>query len=117
MRDCKRNQRRIWYATYLGTAERIVDGVRTGQNEPQYSSPTPAKAAVAAFRGESDVEMFGSDIQFSCTMTSVRRLPIDEYSQVWIDKSPADGAANYIVKRAAFGLNQHVWALEKVTGT
>lgn len=117
MRDCKRNQRDIWYAAYLGTAERVVNGVRTGQNDPQYADPVHERAAVASFRGEADVEMFGSDIQYSCTMTSVRRLPIDEYALVWIGKSPADGAANYVVKRAAFGLNQHVWALAKVTGT
>lgn len=106
----------MWYATYLGEEEITIDGVKTGQTARQYSDPVLAHIAVSACAGEAEVGLLGSELDFTRTMTSTQRLPINEYSQVWIDKTPADGGANYEVKRAAFGLNQHVWALKRIVG-
>ena len=117
MRDLRRNQQTIWYATYLGKAEKLTpQGIPTGQQEPQYAEPVSAKVSISASRGSAEVEMLGKDVEYDRTITTVQALPIDEYSKVWIDKTPADGDANYTVQRKAPNLNQHVWALKKVVG-
>lgn len=117
MRDCVANQVPVWVSRYLGNEEIVSDdGLPTGQTRRKYSEPEKIYIAVATCSGDSDVSFFGKELSYDRTMTSTDKHGIDEFSLIWIDKSPADGEANYTVERAAYGLNQHVWALKKVVG-
>lgn len=115
MRNLKRNQVPFWYSLYLTKEEILKDGVKTGQYKEVYSDPIEAMASISSTTGGSDVELFGTAVTYDRIISSVEPLPIDEYSRIWIDKDPATGAAaDYKVKRVAPGLDQHLWAVEKV---
>ena len=107
----------IYYAAYLGKSEKLTpDGTPTGQKDLHYADPVQTRASLASAKGATDIELFGTAVEYDRTMTTVQDIPMDEYSKVWIDKPPADGDANYTVQRKAPNLNQHVWALKKVVG-
>lgn len=115
MRDARRNQVYFWYSRYLGKEPVLKNGFETGQNRERYSKPTQARARISSATGESEVELFGASVRYDRIISTVQNLPIDEYSRLWIDCDPATGAGpDYRVKRVAKGLNQHLWAIEKV---
>lgn len=94
----------------------MVNGFDTGQYQESYSEPVMARARISSVAGESEVEMFGASVQYDRIISSVQNLPIDEYSRLWIDSDPVSGEEyDYKVKRAARGLNHHLWAIEKVS--
>lgn len=117
MRDCRRNQRKIWYSLYQGKEKVLKDGLETGQHKEIYSDPVCVYVCVSAATGTAETALFGAAISYDRILSTVKDLPIDEYSRVWIDVAPNDKADNfdYKVKRVAKGLNQHLWAVEKVT--
>jgi len=115
MRDLKRNQIPFWYSLYLRKEPVLQDGFETGQYKEVYSEPVMAWARISSSTGESDVEMFGAAVQYDRVISTVQKLPIDEYSHLWIESDPNTGAKyDYKVKRVAQGLNQNLWAIEKV---
>lgn len=115
MRDLARNQIIFWYSLYLGKEPVLKNGFETGQYTDAYTDPVAVKARISSATGENEVEMFGTAIQYDRVISSVQNLPIDEYSRLWIDSDPSEGADyDYRVKRVAKGLNQHLWAIEKV---
>nr|DAI55739.1 MAG TPA: hypothetical protein [Caudoviricetes sp.] len=114
MRNLQRNQRPLWYAPYLGKTEIVVNGTKTGQYASDYGEPELIYASLATNKGAADAEQFGAALQYDTVMTSVTPYTLNEYSKIWIDCSPADSDANYICIRAAKGLDQHVWALQRV---
>ena len=118
MRDLRRNQVPFWYSLYEGKDAILKDGFETGQYKEKYSEPVQAIARISSATGESDVEMFGAAISYDRIITTVQDLPINEFSRLWVDVDP-DASKNgedynYKVKRVARGLNQHLWAIEKV---
>lgn len=117
MRDLHRNQVPFWYSLYSSKEPVLKDGFKTGQYKEGYTEPVKAYARISSATGESEAEMFGADIKYDKIISSVQNLPIDEYSRLWIDTDPTTGAGHdYKVKRVAKGLDQHLWAIEKVTG-
>ena len=115
MRDLIRNQVPFWYSLYLGKEPVLVDGFETGQYKERYSEPVRGMARISSVTGESEAEMFGASVQYDRLISTVQNLPIDEYSRLWVDSDPATGAEfDYKVKRVSKGLNQHLWAIEKV---
>lgn len=115
MRDLKRNQRSFWYSRYSSKEPVFKNGFKTGQYTSGYTKPVKAEACISPATGDSDVEMFGTDIQYDRVISSVQSLPIDEFSRLWIEADPTTGAEfDYKVKRVAKGLNQHLWAIERV---
>ena len=115
MRDCLRNQRKIWYSLFIEKQPVLEDGYETGQYENVYSDPSPVWVSVTSATGGSEAELFGASVQYDRVISTVQNLPIDEYSRLWIDSDPnAGGEPDYKVKRAAKGLSQHLWAIEKV---
>lgn len=118
MRNLIRNQVPFWYSLYLGKEDVLKDGFKTGQNKENYSEPVQALASISSAKGGSEVELFGTSVQYDRVISSVEDLPLDEYSRIWIDTAPNEKADNYDykVKRVAKGLSQHLWAIEKVVG-
>lgn len=114
MRDLKKNQIGIWYSLYSDKEPVLRDGFETGQYKKGYSEPVFVKVSVSPSTGASEAELFGTSVQYDRVISSVQNLPINEYSRLWVEKTPADGEHDYTVKRVAAGLNQNLWAIAKV---
>lgn len=124
MRTLRRNQKKLWYASYTGDNP-ITDenGDFTGDTAPEYSTPVAFYANASAARGTSQDEVFGKNLIYSrsivtCDMT----LPIDEHSLIWIEKEPvkkSDGtfdyeSADYSVVQVAKNINSVAYAVSKL---
>lgn len=137
MRSLKKNQKKLFYATYDGqitlyerneNGEIIYDeidgesfpreiGTKAGYNKPVYFS-----ASVSSGKGSAQEEVFGTDVDFTRTIsTTDLSLPIDELSLIWIDSKPkylADGtvdpeSADYkVAAKPAKGLNSLMIAIK-----
>ena len=114
MRDLRKNQVSIWYALYERKEPVKKNGHETGQYTEIFSDPVQVWISVAPATGASEAELFGASVQYDRVLSSVRPLPIDEYSRLWVEKTPTDGDHDYVVKRVAKGLNQNLWAIAKV---
>lgn len=131
MRCMDRNKSKLWYALYLGNDEIIDDdGNRTGQYGPSYGKPKSLKANISAAKGDASTRQFGEDESYDKVIVHHNpRLEIDEYSVLWIDRTPVlDRAGNlaldmdgseitphdYIVKRVARSINSVSIAISKV---
>ena len=121
MRTMKRNKRKMYYSLYLGKFE-ITDrnGDLTGEKEDEYSVPVEFKANISPNKGESSIEPFGVDINYSRVICTNEDLPIDEHTLIWLETEPPDkvndgATADYIVVRKADSLNSTLFAVRKRT--
>lgn len=104
MRDCKKNQQELYYATY---SDQIIEYYRDsdgniiydeidGEFIPRikceragYTNPVPFDFETSAGKGTAQTEVFGSDVDFTRTIsTTDMSIPIDELSLVWIEHEP-----------------------------
>lgn len=115
MRGLIRNTKPISYALYQGQTEILdINGNRTGEYTPSYSTPVTVRMNVAPANGIADWNPFGIDTPYTLVaMTFDLKSPISETSRVWVDKS-TDEAPNYVVTRVARSLNNIVYALLEV---
>lgn len=123
MRDLKKNNRKMYYATYTGKKP-ILDssGDETGDYDSTYSAPEVFYANLSPGKGSAQAAVFGTDIDFTRSIsTTDMNLPITETSLVWYETEPVlldDGkadptSANYeVVAPPADGLNELVIALK-----
>lgn len=104
MRDCKKNQQRLWYSTYADQITiykrdengNIVYMEVDGENIPViigeragYNNPVSFDFETSAGKGTAQTEVFGSDVDFTRTIsTTDMSIPIDELSLVWIEHEP-----------------------------
>lgn len=134
MRDLKRNQRKLYYATFIEKQPIYkkddngnvvyLDGepVETGQYTNGYSNPKELEISTSANKGSSEIDLFGTSLQYDRTLSTTNiDLDIDEYSVLWVDCKPVikeDGTTDtpfdYKVKKVAPSLNQLVIAISKV---
>ena len=119
MRALERNKQPIYFANYTGRS--VItdeDGLETGEYELTYTTPTGANVNVSASRGEANLDLFGTDLNYSNTIVSDKDLGIDENSILWIGKDAYQGSAvtphNYIVVSVAKSFNSVVYAVRKV---
>ena len=124
MFDLPENQVEFWYQCYEGEDYELdEDGRRTGDKIPIYSNPEKSKAFISANTGNAMDSPFGNDIVYDKAISTVKKLPIDENTRLFIDRVPvlnADGATDtkpdcecVCVKN---GLVQNVWAIRKIKG-
>lgn len=118
MRDLKRNQRVIHYATVVGT-EPIMDeyGNDTLEVRILYGSPTLLRCNVSANMGQEAVEVFGSQTEYSRTISLAGyKCPLVEGCRVWFGIAPDAQATNhnYVVARVADSKNGFLVALREV---
>ena len=138
MRNLKKNQQRLQYATYLNqitiyerdeNGEIIYDEIdgelipRIKSEQAGYNSPVSFYANISAAKGTSDSEVFGVSLDYTKTIsTSDMTLPISETSLIWFETEPRyneDGAvdsssADYAVVAVARSLNNVVYAIKKL---
>lgn len=124
LKDLRDNQVYFWYQTYEGKADELdSDGNKTGYKQPKYSNPVRVLARISPNSGNSEDSPFGKDIVYDKSISTVKDLPIDEFSKLFIDIEPvlnADGSTNtepdYACVCPKHDLQQHVWAIKKIKG-
>lgn len=119
MRDLTRNKRKLWYATKVG-GNPILDeyGNDTLEVEEVFSSPLYLRANVSANVGQEAVEVFGSQTEYSRTVSIAgAECPLVEGCRVWFGIEPDAQSANYnyTVSRVADSKNGYLVALREVT--
>jgi len=120
LRNLKKNTKKLWYSNYSGKIP-ILDenGDKTGDYESGYTVPISFLATLSASRGNAYADMFGTNIDYTRTLSTVEKLPIREESLIWVNE-PAmnpDGtvdseSADYSVTGIAEGLVGVVIALK-----
>lgn len=124
MFDLPENQVEFWYQCYEGEDYELdEDGRRTGDKIPIYSNPVKSKAFISANTGNAMDSPFGNDIVYDKAISTVKKLPIDENTRLFIDRVPvlnADGSTDtkpdYECVCVKNGLVQNVWAIRKIKG-
>jgi len=130
MRSLEINKTKIYYALYLGMQPIYDDeGNDTGEKRSTYGLPVDVRIRVAPNKGEAQSETFGLDISYDSTMVTTDSLPIDEFSILWIGKTPhlengqypLDSEGNQItghthtVVRVAKDINVTQYAIKRVS--
>lgn len=119
MKALERNKQTIYFANFTGKSV-ITDtnGLYTGEYELTYSNPVKAKVNVSASRGQAEIDLFGTDLNYTNTIATDTDLGIDEHSILWVGKEAYQGSVitphNYIVASIAKSLNSFVYAIRKV---
>lgn len=133
MRNLIRNNRKMWYATYVDQTK-IVDsnGDYTGDESVEYVTPVEFHANLSATRGTqgftgtgADVDYFGADIDYALIISTAQMdLPIDEHSLIWTEQPVEDPqthlvdpeTAQYAVTAVAKGLYHMKYAIKRMAG-
>lgn len=130
MRGLKRNKKTLFYQLYsehVPVYETDLDGniipdpvtvepLLTGDYTVGYADPVKFRANVSPARSEASVEPFGVQTDYdkvicSCDLT----LPINELSQVFVDRKPEDGkGADYKVVKVARSINSVLFAIKQL---
>lgn len=124
LKDLRLNQVPFYYQTYDGTVDEVdEDGNLTGESIPKYSNPVRVLARVSPNSGNAEDSPFGKDIVYDKTISTVQKLPIDEYSKLFIEVVPilnedgsADTEPDYICVCPKHDLQQNLWAIRKIKG-
>jgi hypothetical protein len=122
LRDLRINQVPFWYQTYEGEVDEVDDdGNLTGETIKKYSNPIKALARISPNTGQSESNPFGKNTDYDKSISTVVRLPIDEYSKLFIDVEPVineDGSTDtepdYYCVVPKHDLQQNVWAVKKI---
>lgn len=125
LKDLRINQVPFWYQTYEGRAdERDSDGNKTGDKINKYSAPVRVLARISPNTGNAEDSPFGKDISYDKSISTVQRLPIDEYSLLFIDVEPVlnedgttDTEPDYRCVCQKHDLQQNVWAVQRIKGS
>ena len=116
MRNCKKNQRTLYYALFTGT-QKLKDeyGNDTLEVEKIYSDPIKMELNISASVGGEAVQVFGSLSNYSrVILTTDINCPINEGSHIWFGVS-TDKPHNYEVVKVADSKNSLLIAISEVS--
>lgn len=116
MRSLLRNQQPVFYKLYEGEQE-LVDqyGNATGSYVPVYGELKSAMLSVSPNKGNTEVEQFGTLLNYDRTMTTADiNVPIDENTVLWLDGADTGGPWNYVVTKRAPWKNSIQFAVSRV---
>lgn len=131
MRTMLRNKSKFYYASFV-RKEPVKDeyGNDTGEYNVIHDNPVEYFANISAAKGETTTRQFGESESYDKVIVMDKDAPpIDEYTILWVDKTPKidetgalvkDGDGNvltphdYIVKKVAKSLNNISIAITKV---
>ncbi len=104
------------YYSDLSDTERIIDdsGYYTGEVEKIYSEPTEIHCSVSSATGMAEVNTFGTLTDYNYVLLIAGSCPFSENAMLWIDKTPAEGECNAVVRRIAKTKNYCKIAIKKV---
>lgn len=89
MRSMEINKISVWYALYTEKQPILDDeGYETGEYTSGYALPVKIRIRVSPNNGEVTNNVFGALLDYDNTMVTTDDLPIDEYSILWVGKSP-----------------------------
>lgn len=119
MKALARNKQTIYYSNYTGKTE-IIDsnGLNTGEYKNTYSAALAVGVNLSAAKGESNLDMFGTNVNYTNTIVTDTDLGWDENTILWVGKEPyVDGNMTphtHIVVSVAKSLNSVTYAIQKV---
>lgn len=131
MRTMLRNKSKFYYASFI-RKEPVKDeyGNDTGEYNVIHDNPVEYFANISAAKGETTTRQFGESEAYDKVIVMGKDAPpIDEYTILWVDKTPKidetgalvkdeDGNVltphDYIVKKVAKSLNNVSIAITKV---
>lgn len=116
MRSLLRNQQPVFYKLFEGEKE-IIDqyGNSTGSYAPVYGELKSAMMSVSPNKGSTEVEQFGTLLNYDRTMTTADiNVPIDENTVLWLDGADTNGPWNYVVTKRAPWKNSIQFAVSRV---
>ena len=121
MRSLRRNERTIWYSTFVSSTP-IVDewGNETGETDDVFTDPPgELRANISAASGQAAAEAFGAFTDYSRVISTCDMdCPLAVGSRVWFGVGPSpEQPHNYIVVRRADSINSILIALKEVTVT
>ena len=123
MRTLDYNKQKFYYCLYSEKVKIIdSDGYFTGDYTKGYSEAEPAKGNISAAAGTSELEQFGTGIDYDkVVVLQGTNWAIDENTVLFVDVEPsyADVAKtqpnyNYTVMRIAKSLNHTTLAIKRV---
>lgn len=118
MRTLLRNKRPFYAAKFVKMDEQPIidgDGFDTGEEKPVYAEPVRLFGNISPSRGETETLQFGESLEYDRVISlEDPNADIDEFSRLWLDRTPEDGAHNYIVKAVARSLNSLSVAIKRV---
>lgn len=130
MRGLKRNKKTLFYQLYsehIPVYETDLDGniiydpvtgepLLTGDYMVGYAEPVQFRANVSPARSEAQTEPFGVNTDYDKVICSCDlKIPIDELSQVFVDRKPEDGkGADYRVVKVARSINSVLFAIKQL---
>lgn len=116
MRNLRRNCQKIYYSLYLGNEMKVdSNGNKTGTYIAKYSDPIACYVSVSPSQGSSGIMDFGSFSDYDKAMTTTEDLPIKELTRLWVEDLDTSKPHDYEVVKVAKGLEQHRYAIRKVT--
>ena len=116
MRSLNRDRRSLWYANVNGT-EPILDeyGNDTLEEKKTYDAiPSLLRVSISANAGQEAVDVFGSQTEYSRTVSMTGSCPMKEDAKVWFGV-PFTGPHNYVVARVADSKNCFIVALREAS--
>lgn len=115
MRSLNRNTRPMYYANMI-SMEPIMDeyGNETLEVQTVYDTPALLPANVSANVGQEAVDTFGSQTEYSRTVSITGFCPLVEGSKVWFGVDTTE-PNNYTVVKVADSKNGYLVALREVS--
>ena len=111
MRLQRCNRQEFYYKNYLDKLD-VYDeyGNKTGESEIKYSDAVKAYGNIIPSTSSISIEMFGSDIKYSKTLITTKRVDITEQSVIKINND------NYIIKAITDTIHYKFIAIERTSG-
>ena len=109
MRTLKKNQRKLYYAPFMGTKS-ITDsyGYDTLEVEKVYGEKTELWVNYSTNTGQVDNQIFGDITNYSRVLTFVGKCPLKEKDKIWINNEI------YEVVKVADSLNTWLVAIGEI---
>lgn len=109
MRTLKKNQRKLYYASFLGTELGFDEyGNETLEPTPLYGEKTELWVNYSHNTGEMNNQIFGDITNYSRVLAFVGTCPLKEKDHIWIDDE------TYEVVKVADSLNSYLVAIGEI---
>jgi hypothetical protein len=110
----------MYYGLYQGKKKLKDENGNFTDEIQSYSYPEEFRANLSPNKGESSSEPFGINLDYTRTLCTNEKLPLDEHSVIWFETEPpiseSDGqTADYDVVARATSKNYTLYALRKRT--